>query len=352
MSGALNAVATRLRQANCSNCLAHVCFDCLFLLLEVGCVHVFVEIEMARAQSPGYPNASLPKAIQSVRMIFDADRRNPIDREVAAKHIGYGGSSGASDKALATLAHYGLTEKVGKGEIRVSQLALDIVHPDKPEDRKRALVQAAFSPQVFKDLRERFGGGVVSEGALESYLKRENFLDRAIGPVTKSYLETCRFLEQEKAFENAGDVPEDAVVAAPSKRASEDAEFGGARLGDLIQWESQGVLQLESPARVRLVSDDGLWVCVEDSETGIPMSEVVVQERAALAPPRFALPEKVREQVVEAGELEWMRNRLGADTKIRLMVTGEMGPKQIGKLIKLLKAQQAVLEDDDDTDDE
>ena len=109
-----------------------------------------------RAQSPGYPNAALPKAIQSVRLIFDADRRNPIDRDLAARHIGYSGSSGAADKAIATLAHYGLTEKAGKGEVRVSQLALDIIHPDKPEDRKRALLQAAFNPQIFKDLRERF----------------------------------------------------------------------------------------------------------------------------------------------------------------------------------------------------
>jgi hypothetical protein len=160
---------------------------------------------MMRAQSPGYPNAALPKAIQSIRQIFDADRRNPIDRELAAKHIGYSGSSGAADKAIATLAHYGLIERVGKGEIRVSQLALDIIHPDKPDDRKRALLQAGFSPQIFKDLRERFPEGHVSEGALESYLKRENFLDRAITPVTKAYLETCRFLEHEKAFESGGD---------------------------------------------------------------------------------------------------------------------------------------------------
>ncbi len=158
-----------------------------------------------RTQSPGYPNAALPKAIQSIRQIFDADRRNPIERDLAAKHIGYSGSSGAADKAIATLAHYGLTEKVGKGEIRVSQLALDIIHPDKPDDRKRALLVAAFSPQIFKDLRERFSEGHVSEGALESYLKRENFLDRAITPVTKAYLETCRFLEQEKAFESGGE---------------------------------------------------------------------------------------------------------------------------------------------------
>jgi hypothetical protein len=82
------------------------------------------------------------------------------------------------------------------------------------------------------------------------------------------------------------------------------------------------------------------------------MSEVTVHERPTAEPPRFALPEeKTREIAPEAGESEWMRNRLGGDTKVRLMVTGEMGPKQIGKLIKLLKAQQAVLADDDDDDD-
>ena len=311
---------------------------------------------MARAQSPGYPNASLPKAIQSARAIFEADRRNPIAREVAAKHIGYSGTSGAADKALATLAHYGLTEKVAKGEIKISQLALDIIHPDQPQDRKRALVQAAFSPQVFKDLRERFAGGHVSEGALESYLKRENFLDRAITPVTKAYLETCRFLEQEKAYESGGAGAEKAEESASSEDGEESQTgFGGARVGDLIQWESGGVLQLERPARVRLVTDDGQWVCVENSETGIPMTEVTVLERAPAAPPplppRFAMPGSERETALEAGETEWMRNRLGGDTKVRLMVSGEMGPKEIGKLIKLLKAQQAVLTDEDDDEE-
>ena len=41
-----------------------------------------------------------------------------------------------------------------------------------------------------------------------------------------------------------------------------------------------------------------------------------------------------------------MRNHLGGDVKVRLLVTGDMGPK----LIKLLKAQQAVLSDDDEAD--
>lgn len=81
--------------------------------------------------------------------------------------MGYSGPSGAADKALATLFHYGLVERLGKGEVRVSQRAVDIIHPDKPEDRSRALLEAAITPAIFRDLRERFGDPV-SESALHS----------------------------------------------------------------------------------------------------------------------------------------------------------------------------------------
>lgn len=40
-----------------------------------------------------------------------------------------------------------------------------------------------------------------------------------------------------------------------------------------------------------------------------------------------------------------MRNKVGSDTSVRLLVKGEMGPNAIGKLIKLLEAQKMVLED-------
>jgi hypothetical protein len=47
-----------------------------------------------------------------------------------------------------------------------------------------------------------------------------------------------------------------------------------------------------------------------------------------------------------------MRNLVGRDTKVRLLVGGgEMGPREIGKLIKLLKARQSVLADDEEEED-
>ncbi|MXO70908.1 hypothetical protein [Alteraurantiacibacter buctensis] len=253
---------------------------------------------MARSQSPGYPQFALPKAISAVRKIFEADRRNPIDRSVAQKHIGYSGPSGAADKALATLAHYGLVERVGKGEVRVSQLTVDILHPDSDVVRRRALLEAGFNPQVYKDLRDRFGDHV-SENALHSYLVRENFLDRAIGPVSNGYLETIRYLEQEKAFESRGNAASEVEESAASEN----------------DWNAD-------------------------------MDDTAVLERPApaIAPVAAPVPQ------VEVGETEWMRNPLGRGKSVRVLVTGDMGTKEIGKLIKLLEAQKAVLDDDDEED--
>lgn len=305
-------------------------------------------------QSPGYPNFPLPKAVDQVRKIFAEDRRNPIDREVAAVHLGYSGLSGASDKALGSLGHYGLLEKAGKGQVRVTQTAVDILHPESSEGRRAALNRAAFSPSVFAEIRAHFSDGPPSEGALKSWLMREEFLDRAINPVTKSYLETCSYLEQEKAIESGGpSSDEDAKLDELEDEDDDGLAFGGAKVGDLIQWENNGQLQFQTPQRVRWISDDGQWLAVEGSDTGIPMQEVTVE--ASGAPTPAAMPPippagtaYSGAKQMEEGESEWIANKVGKSTKVRLLVSGgDMGPKEIGKLITLLQAQQAVLEDDD-----
>lgn len=218
-----------------------------------------------------------------------------IDRAVAVRHIGYGGPSGAADKALATLAHFGLVEKAGKGDVRLTQLAVDVLHPETPAAGQAALLKAGFSPRIFQDIRDRFGDHV-SSSALESYLLRSNFLNRAIGPVIKSYMETMDFLKQMEAFESGG------------------------------QGQSEG---LDSQS--------------DEIGSGADMDDLLVQERAA---------EPVRSPAVlaERGETEWMRNPLGRDKSVRVLVTGSMGGKEIGKLIKLLEAQKAILDDEDDED--
>ena len=107
--------------------------------------------------------------------------------------------------------------------------------------------------------------------------------------------------------------------------------------------------------RVRLVDDvDGRqYVAVEGSETGIPMEQVTVIERAAIATP--ATPTfKLRSPMGDSkpsrddGWDEWISNVVGRGRKVSIAVSGgDMGPKEISKLIVLLEAQKAVLDDDE-----
>jgi hypothetical protein len=278
---------------------------------------------------------SLEDAIEHGRTIFEKDRRHPIAREVAAGHIGYKSLNGAADSALSSLMQFGMLEKVAKGEVRVSQWAVDILHPDNPAQRIEAIRSAARNPALFQALDDRFRDAIPSNETLRSYLTRENFNDRAISPIIAAYTKTRAFVTQECA--NDFSVPRG--VEGPSSDGVEDESgastiFGGARVGDLIQWEVDGVLQMETPLRVRLVTEDGQWRAVEGSETGIPMDQVTVLERAS-APlagaPRFAIetpkPKIEHEAVLAEG---WKEERLIDDggEEIFIRYRGEPTPER------------------------
>jgi hypothetical protein len=57
-----------------------------------------------------------------------------------------------------------------------------------------------------------------------------------------------------------------------------------AKVGDLIQWTSQGQDQFKEPRAIVGVSDDREWLWVADSTTGIPMSEIQVVGEAIVHP--------------------------------------------------------------------
>ena len=63
-------------------------------------------------------------------------------------------------------------------------------------------------------------------------------------------------------------------------------------------------------------------------------------------PPQLQLPEQ--DDIVKPNEQEWLRGPLSQDTSYRILVKGDLGPKEIGKLIKMLTAQKSVLSEDEE----
>lgn len=240
-------------------------------------------------RSPSYPSAPISEAIGQVRKIEAQYRLSPVDRVDAAKLIGYSSLSGPASAALSSLAHYGLVERAGKGEMRVTALAQAILHPNGEGEKRDSIRRAAFEPALFRELHERFPNMTPPMDGIITYLNRQGFNQTATKPAARAYLQTLGFLEEAGANESHGAV---ASVGAESELPVDDEDnelpsitYGGAQVDDLIQWESGGALQLEKPTRVRWVSDDRQWVAVDGSDAGIPMSEVQVQERGVSAPP-------------------------------------------------------------------
>lgn len=189
---------------------------------------------MPRLRSPSYPSVPLEEAIEFARKIYSKSRSNPIDREAAARDMGYTGISGRSAKVLGTLSQYGLTERTGKEGLRVSPTAVDILHPSTEAGRQRALKIAGFSPSLFAELRQRFSDGIPSENAIRSHLMRQGYGDAAITPAISSFLETCRYLQQENAFDEESSPPSTGQAQEPTKHGGTDRDeaimAGKARL--------------------------------------------------------------------------------------------------------------------------
>lgn len=247
---------------------------------------------MAVNRSPRYPAIDLATAISMVEKIFDKEGRAPVKEDVAMRHLGYGGLNGASVKVLSALRKYGLVEGAAGG-IKVSQDAIVICanrHQPTSPDRITAIRRAAFRVELFSDLHEHFGTEP-SEQNLAAQLVVRGFSQ------------------------------EGAVKAARAFRATMA----------LVDTSEMG----------------------EDSTDSAPESPVGYAEVSSITPPHIASgvghAAATSTAVAEGGgEREWLRGPLSRGTSYRLMVSGDMGPRQLGKLIKLLQAQQAVLEDDDD----
>jgi hypothetical protein len=188
--------------------------------------------------------------------------------------MGFTGLSGTSDRALSALMHYGLAERVGKGEIRVTDLALSAIHPESLMERRAALREAGFNPTLFRELRDRYPGPPPSLGSLSSYLSRENFAPAAIAPAAKAYLETCQFLQREQAYESGSEEAERG--AEPSNMPVPIDQ--PAQVHNLIAAPSQYGFQSVPPNLRAPVQRPDVFTIGSDGEVVVSLPTVLTQE--------------------------------------------------------------------------
>jgi hypothetical protein len=206
-----------------------------------------------RVRSPNYPAISLRDALDKVSVLYKSLHNHPGPREVIAKGMGYASLNGSSMTAISALHKYGLLE--GRGdEIKVSERAMRIMHPESGEERAAAIREAASEPQLFAELDDRFPGSVPNEELLRNYLLRRNFSSNAVSQVILSYRETKELVEAEsRGYDSPVSTTEGPVVTHP--QASSERPQGVP-----VPTQSYNILQEDERQIVQYLFEDGGYI--------------------------------------------------------------------------------------------
>ena len=216
-----------------------------------------------RVRSPNFPAIDLQEALKRAKEFHNHEDRHPANIEVASRHWGYKNYNSGGSVVIAALISFGLMESEGVGSsrrIKLSPLGLRIVLDPRPisEERTQGLQKAALTPKIHQELWELWGKSLPSQENMQYHLLTRGFNRGTVDKFIEEYKNTLAF---------AG-LLEDSKISP----ANEEEHV---RVGDYVQWTSQGVDQFEEPRRVRELSPDGTFIFVDDSETGIPIEEVV-----------------------------------------------------------------------------
>jgi hypothetical protein len=286
-------------------------------------------------RSPSYPALPLTEAVDRAKVLYGKEGRNKMAIHAAVRGWGYSEKSSGGMAAIAALKAWGLLEDEGSGKERrvwLSPRGLTIVR-DKREnspDRTKHLSESAAEPKVVSLLYEEFGAEPVSDDNLRYFLESHEYNPNAVKDIIAVYRDALSYLTNETGGES-GD------------GGGGTGEENQVSVGDMVQWESGGVLQFAAPRRVRAleVHHGAKWAFVEGSDTGIPVKELTVEAKGSgVVNPPPVLPEEPR------AKQERLEGRLSKTTTYQLLISGDLGPREIGKLIKVLQAQKEVLADD------
>ena len=233
-----------------------------------------------RKRSPRYPAFSLKDAVGKVRTLLEAERGAAVPVPVALGHWDLSPTSSTGKRCLATLLAFGLLDEEGTGadkRVRISVSGRILArHPDQSSaEYRKALQEAALRPSIHKRVWDRYKDqGFPSSDTLAWDLET----DWAFHPGSVNGF----IAEIKETFDFAGVFSSDILPEQENGGGGPEPKIA---VGMFVQWTSQGADQLQSPAKVTEINDDG-YAFVEGSSTGIPVAELRgVEPPADIDPP-------------------------------------------------------------------
>lgn len=246
-----------------------------------------------RTRSPNYPAIGLASAVDHIGKIFKKIQQYPAPQDVILSAMGYKSYNGASAPAFSALQKYGLLDKIAK-DYKLSSRALAIEVPHNENEKGQAIKDALRTPLLFAKLLDQFHGSLPDDSLIRATLIREGFNATAIPQIIQALRES---------------------VELAARYQGEYDPHEAQRREDAAMFEERQAEPAPAPE---------------------PAHAPSTHIEGAKPAPLFE------------GERELLHGPLSRSASYRLVIKGDAGPKEIGKLIKILELQKTLLEDDDE----
>jgi hypothetical protein len=257
------------------------------------------EIKVPQGRSPAYPYLPLAAAVELAAKLHAAGaKRTALPPETLYQIWKMGSQSSGARQSLAALNHFGLVDYIGRGDdrkVKLSDLALKIVLDKQPESPERdvAIREAALKPPIHAELYERYQSFLPSDVVLETFLTRDmGYNPQGAKSLIGEYRATLEFAKLDKPDNE------------PSLQRANDENFPQAPVTPNTP--------SQAPERTQPAITDGLAMPPTSGENDI--------------------------KILLDGE--------------RLRVSAFVDLKGAKRLVKALKANIALLEDEENDDDE
>ena len=148
---------------------------------------------MARHRSPNYPMMSLEAGIKDIQKINNVAGLKHMTGLEILMVLGYNSLSGASRSRFSALKKFDLVEG-DYDQAKISELGIRILFPENDESKLKDLRIAALQPELFRQVYEKFGSDLPSEGVLINWLVRElKFNQQKVSKFVESLQSTFEF---------------------------------------------------------------------------------------------------------------------------------------------------------------
>jgi len=242
-----------------------------------------------KERSPSYPFIPLDTALQRLAAFEQTFGRHPTPAAKSGLAWGMKEKSSQAAQVLAALKAFDLVRYEGGGEGRLVHLtdeARTYLRAQQDSVKKQVVRDLALRPKLLHQFWKIWGQKrPIDAVCLDALILNHRFTDSAARNFLKVYDATIAF---------AGLSDSDTVTKLADEVEADAPGVSNVKVGDLVQIEIAGALQLPEPKRVRAIQEyEGQdWVFIDGSETGFEMNQVVLQDSApsiAKQPPRLPI---------------------------------------------------------------